>query len=281
VSFKKGPIGIFDSGVGGLSVVRELYHHFNDENVLYLADQAHVPYGGRSLSEIRSFASEISNFLHSSGCRAILMACNVSSATALKVVQLSLSPIPVIGMISGAAYKAAELPSPKIGILATEGTVQTEAYPREILHINPWAYVQQVSCPRFVPLVENGMMESEEAEAAAREYLYPLAKNQINTIILGCTHYPFLLPVLERVSSQLFENSPLFIDPAVEAIRLLEHRLPDIGYGGCIEESLFLTTGDITAFKRQLPFFLGKENLEVGKAEWHTDTLRLPVPLSE
>src|SRR5437762_6573374 len=128
------------------------------------------------------------------------MACNISSAVAREPVSRSLATLPVYGMIDGAVQKAAAGDRPRVGLLATEGTVRSGAYEREIRRANTDAHFAQVACPRFVPLVESGAVDSEEAEAAAREYLQPLAEANCDRIILGCTHYPFLIPTLERVS---------------------------------------------------------------------------------
>src|SRR5262249_19882954 len=152
------------------------------------------------------------------GCRDIIMACNISSAVALPAVRRELSPLPVFGMIEAAARRAARSSDYPIGILATAGTVKSQAYTRQIQEIAPGSQVREVACPAFVPLVEAGETETDEALAVSREYLEPLAKAGCRTIILGCTHYPYLQSSLNRAASELWASRPLFIDPAAELV---------------------------------------------------------------
>lgn len=273
-----GSLGVFDSGVGGLTVVSAVLRRNPRERVLYVADQAHVPYGGRPLDEVRGFATGISDFLAANGCRAIVMACNISSAVALPPVSEALSPLPIYGMIRPAARRAAQGRNPRVGVLATEGTVRSGAYETEIKRVNPDATVMQVACPRFVPLVEAGETESEEAESAAREYLEPLSRADCDTIILGCTHYPYLLPVLYRVSSELWNRPVTFIDPAEE----LAVEIPSAAdYPLTTAEPLtLLTTGDPFVFTEQVPRFLSSGESRVGKVRWTSDD-RLTFAMAE
>ena len=274
----EGSLGIFDSGVGGLTVVSAILRRNPQERVLYLADQAHVPYGGRPLDEVRSFATGISEFLAAQGCRAIVMACNISSAVALPPVSKSLAPLSIFGMIRPAARRVAEGDSPRVGVLATEGTVRSGAYETEILRANPKAAVKQVACPTFVPLVEAGDTESEEAEAACREYLKPLAESGCEVVVLGCTHYPFLLPTLIRVSSEYWGRPVRFVDPAEEVAGEIP---PAESYPVRREEPLtLLTTGDPTVFVDQVPRFLPVGDSRVGAARWTPDG-RLVLAMAE
>ena len=273
----EGSLGIFDSGVGGLTVVNAILQRNARERILYVADQAHVPYGGRPLEEVREFATGISEFLASSGCRAIVMACNISSAVALPPVSRALS-IPVYGMILPAARRASAGRNPRVGVLATEGTVRSGAYVSEIKKLNPKSTVTQVACPAFVPLVEAGETESEEAVIAAREYLQPLAHAGCDTVILGCTHYPFLLPTLTRVSNELWSDPIHFIDPAQEVAAEIP---PGPAYPHTIDEPLtLLTTGDPTVFVDQVPQFLPQGDSRVGMARWSPDG-RLSLAMAE
>lgn len=276
------PIGIFDSGVGGLSVAAALLKRYPGERILYVADQAHVPYGGRPLDEVEGFATAISGFLAAQPCRAIIMACNVSSATALPDVSQSLRPMPVLGVIKAAAQKAAYSEQrPRIGVLATEGTVHSGAYTTQIHSYNPDAVVREVACPRFVPLVEMRETETPEAESACMEYLRPLALSGCETVVLGCTHYPFLLPALRRVAAHLFSSDLCFIDPADEIADALADALPNIGWEapGDVERPaarhLLLTTGDADTFSMQIPGFLPGVEYDVGQAVWSNGTLSI------
>ncbi len=260
------PIGVFDSGVGGLTVVGALLRRSPSERVLYLADQAHVPYGGRPLEEIRELATGISRFLAEQGCRAVVMACNISSAVALPGVREMLAPLPVFGMIGPAARRATERPGGRIGVLATAGTVQSGAYTAHIRALDPAAQVVEVACPRFVPLVEAGRLDTEDAEAAAREYLSPLAEAGCETVILGCTHYPFLLPALEREARDLWSGPVRFVDPASAVVEDLRDAVPaSISQSA---HSVLLTTGDRALFADQAPRFLPGVDAEIGTANW-------------
>jgi glutamate racemase len=265
-----GPLGVFDSGVGGLTVVGALLRRFPSERILYVADQAHVPYGGRPLSEICGFASGISAFLAGHGCRAIVMACNISSATALTSVRADLAPLPVLGVIEAAARRAAvDSEEPRIGVLATEGTVRTGAYGATIRGLNANAFVREVACPRFVPLVEAGSLETEEALDAAREYLAPLAEARCDRVVLGCTHYPFLLPALKRVAGELFSRSLAFIDPADEvADALCAVTAMKEAPSSSASPSLLVTTSEADTFDRQSRVFLPGVSCEIGEARW-------------
>jgi len=285
VTTSTGPLGVFDSGVGGLTVVGALLRRFPSERVLYVADQAHVPYGERPLEEVCGFATEISRFLASQGCRAIVMACNISSATALPSVSARLAPRPVLGVIAAAVRRAVLPPllppsqgwEPRIGVLATAGTVRSGAYSAQIRRLNPGARVIEVACPRFVPLVEAGELETEAACAAAREYLAPLAEAGCRTILLGCTHYPFLLSTLRRTAAELFDVPVTFIDPADEIADALRAALFDLGQVHHSAPNLLLTTGDPDVFRAQAPRFLPGAAFAVAPACWTSEgALSLP-----
>ena len=204
------PIGVFDSGLGGLTVVREILRQLPAESILYLADTAHVPYGPRPPEEVRCFALEIMQFLASQGAKAIVAACNMSSALAVEDARRLLN-IPIFGVIeAGVALALSRHTHHPIGVLATAGTVASQAYPKRIARLRPDVQVVQVACPEFVPLVESGLECSPQARAAASAYMRPLLEAGCRTVILGCTHYPLLLPVLEAVAP-----SVRFVDPAV------------------------------------------------------------------
>lgn len=290
-----GTLGVFDSGVGGLTVVEALLQRFPRERILYIADQAHVPYGGRPLGEICAFASGISAFLAEKGCRAIIMACNISSATALPSVREALNPLPVLGVIAPATRRAMEAvgpePAPRIGVLATVGTVRSGAYTAHLRALagNRDLFVEEIGCPKFVPLVEAERTQTPEADAAAKEYLSPLAEVGCTTIILGCTHYPFLLPTLHRAAETLFPYPVTFIDPATEMADALLAVLPDAGHVGNVptissnvdhpnDASLFLTTGDAASFRQQTPCFLpgiAPASYQVAAAAWEQGKIRV------
>ncbi|HLV80331.1 MAG TPA: glutamate racemase [Chthonomonadaceae bacterium] len=269
-------IGVFDSGVGGLSVVRRLRDRLPYERILYVADQAHVPYGGRELGEVCGFACGISEALLTEGCKAIVMACNISSATALPVLQAEMPHLPILGVIlPGAQAAAARTRNGRVGVLATAGTVKSGAYTRALHGIAPALQVTEVACPAFVPLVEAGQEASSAATAAAQEYLAPLRAAGVDTVILGCTHYPFLLPVLTNLAPEWD-----FVDPAEQTARDLADHLAACGLLApprATPRHRLTTTGDPAEFAALLPRFLpdASQIADVDAARWENGALHL------
>jgi glutamate racemase len=193
------PIGIFDSGVGGLTVARAIYERLPHESTIYFGDTARVPYGPKSPETVRRYSLEILHWLLGQGVKAVVIACNTSTAHALEALRAE-SPVPVLGVIepgARAAVKAAH--GGPIGVIGTAGTIKSDAYGRAIRARAPEARVEQRACPLFVPLVEEGWFDHRAAELAAEEYLAPLKAAHVGTLVLGCTHYPLLKPLLERV----------------------------------------------------------------------------------
>lgn len=192
------PIGVFDSGLGGLTVVRELRRLLPHENIVYVGDTARVPYGTKSPDTINRYAQQIAFFLLKKKVKAIVVACNTVSAVALK--NLQHLPIPVLGVIHPGA-RAAVLKSNtlKIGVVGTKATVSSHAYKRTIQKYAPKAHVWEEACPLFVPLVEEGWLNHPATRQIAKEYLSPFSKRIIDTLVLGCTHYPLLKPLLQNI----------------------------------------------------------------------------------
>ena len=269
------PIGVFDSGLGGLTVVREMLTRLPSERIIYVADQAHVPYGGRDLEEVRSFAMGISETLAGLGCKAVVMACNISSAVALADARPAHPAIMASGVIlPGAEAALAATENGTIGVLATEGTVKSGAYTRALRALRPDIRVLEVACPQFVPLVEAGQERSPAARTASCDYLAPLMEAEADTVILGCTHYPFLLPVLQAAQPTL-----RFVDPAQQAVAELQTALSS-GLARVSENfaaPLLATTGDVRAFASQLRRFLPEhaDRAEIRAAAWKKGVLRL------
>ncbi|MEP6756363.1 MAG: glutamate racemase [Chthonomonadales bacterium] len=245
-----GPIGLFDSGVGGLTVATEIRKAFPQQTVIYIADQFHVPYGGRPASEIKQFAGGISRFLANSGCEMIVMACNISSATALDEVRQEHPNLSIFGVVQpGARAAAADTRNNSIGVLATLGTTNTREYTRHISLANPDCQTTEVACPRFVPLVESGQTGTAGAVHAATEYLTPLAEQGCDTIILGCTHYPYLMPAIHTAARDLFSEMPRFIDPAKYLVHDLGLLVPSVNPQS--PANRFYTTSDPVQFRLQ------------------------------
>jgi glutamate racemase len=192
------PIGIFDSGVGGLTVYRALHERLPDEHFVYLGDTARVPYGTKSLATVERYATENARFLESHGIKLLVVACNTASALALPAIRDAVS-VDVIGVIDpGARAAVGNTSGKRIGVIGTEATVQSEAYRRSISSLDPSALVIERACPLFVSLAEEGWAETEVARSVAEHYLSDLRKSDLSTLVLGCTHYPILRGVISE-----------------------------------------------------------------------------------
>lgn len=193
------PIGVFDSGIGGLTVVRELVRQLPNESILYFGDTARVPYGSKSAETVRRYSQEAGAFLLSRGVKLVVIACNTATAHASSVLARTL-PVPVHGVIeSGARAAVAASRSGRIGVIGTAGTIGSGAYDLAVRRKLPDARVYAQPCPLFVPLVEEGWIRHETARQVAAEYLKPLHEMDVDVLILGCTHYPLMRPLLEEV----------------------------------------------------------------------------------
>lgn len=216
-------IGVFDSGVGGLTVLRELYRQLPTESVLYFADTARLPYGTRHQSEILQFGREILSWMIQQDVKMVIMACNTSSALALETVQSEFS-VPILGVILPGARAAVKL-GKRVGVIATPATAASNAYRRALAEIDATVQVWQVGCPEFVPLIEQNRIHDPYTQQVAREYLAPLIKHRIDTLIYGCTHYPHLAPVLRNI----LPSSVKLIDPAVHVVAAAAQELDLLG----------------------------------------------------
>jgi glutamate racemase len=254
MSYDARPIGVFDSGIGGLTVLRHLVRLMPNEDFVYLGDTARVPYGNKSAETVRMYARQCAEFLLRHDVKLIVVACNTASALALDELR-SILPIPVLGVIEPAAARAAYVSQTgSIGVIGTRATINSESYPRSIkahagerslsIHARP--------CPLFVPLVEEGWIDSEATKLVAEEYLRPLRVAGIDTLVLGCTHYPMLAPVL----SSLLPGVEL-IDcgecTAAQALESITHQDP----GHTARISLYVTD-NTPAFTSLASTFLGR-----------------------
>jgi glutamate racemase len=193
------PIGIFDSGVGGLTVYRALHERLPGEHFVYLGDTARVPYGTKSLSTVERYAIENARFLEAHGIKLLVVACNTASALALPSIREAVS-VPVVGVIEPGARAAIKVATGKtIGVIATEATVKSAAYAKAIAEIDPKLDVIEIACPLFVPLAEEGWAETDVARAVAEQYLDELSKRDVGALVLGCTHYPILRNLISGV----------------------------------------------------------------------------------
>jgi glutamate racemase len=200
-------IGIRDSGVGGLTVARRVREAIPSADLLYFADTAHVPYGDKTVEQIRHYALSISEFLIGQGAQIVVFACNTTSAYALEIARARFG-VPVFGVIEPGARAAAQSSRGKVGVLATAATVASGVYSREIKLLGELD-VLEVACPAFVPLVEAQKADSLEAYEACKHYMAPLLRFGADTVVLGCTHYPLLLPTLQEIAPEVN-----FVDPA-------------------------------------------------------------------
>ncbi|MGA1263219.1 MAG: glutamate racemase [Prochlorothrix sp.] len=247
------PIGIFDSGVGGVTVLRELYNQLPQESVVYFGDTARLPYGTRSPQEILTFVQEILGWMASQGVKMVIMACNTSSALALEAVQ-GQYPFPVLGLILPGA-KAAVRQGRRVGVIATPATVASNAYAQAIQEANPQAETWQVACPQFVPLIESNQIHTPQMRSVAQEYLEPLIAQQIDTLIYGCTHYPHLAPVLRT----LLDPTVQLINPAVHVVAAAVRELDALGlrHTGPAVPTRFYTSGPPAQFATLAAQWLG------------------------
>jgi len=193
------PIGVFDSGIGGLTVVSELRRALPHEQVLYVGDTARVPYGGKSAETVTRYSREISDLLVAEGAKMIVVACNTASALAVPSIALDY-PVPMIGVLEpGAAAAVKATRSGKIGVIGTKATIASEAYKKAIRRLNPELTVDAIACPLLVPLIEEGLLDDEITEAVLRRYLSPMLGEGIDTLVLGCTHYPLLKQAIRSI----------------------------------------------------------------------------------
>ena len=198
------PIGIFDSGVGGLTVYKALHERLPNERFVYLGDTARVPYGTKSLATVERYAVENSRFLAAHGIKLLVVACNTASALALPAIRAAIK-VPVMGVIEPGSRAAVEVAQgANIGVIATEATIQSGAYARAITSMRPNGKVIEKACPLFVPLAEEGWANSDVARNVARDYLSEFTKTSLGALVLGCTHYPILRDVIsETVGSEV------------------------------------------------------------------------------
>lgn len=209
------PIGLFDSGIGGLTVAREIMKLLPNENIVYFGDTARVPYGSKSPEVITQYTLEAVNFLLSQDVKLIVFACNTVTATCLEKLSASLS-VPVIGVIEPGARAAVNATkNNRVGVIGTERTVQSRAYEKAINALNDKISVHSKACPLFVSLVEEGWLENEAAYHTAKIYLEPLKEQGIDALVLGCTHFPHLKTVIGKVMGEGVE----LVDPAEETAK--------------------------------------------------------------
>ncbi len=213
------PIGVFDSGVGGLTVMREILKELPEEHILYLGDTARVPYGVRSPETVMKYSLENAKFLMSKGIKLLVVACNTSSAITLGMLREKID-VPVIGVVDpGARAAAAVTEMKRVAVIGTETTIKSGSYERAIKSIDDTIEVTGIACPLFVPLIEEGWLEGDVVNLTAGKYLSAIRSNSVDTLVLGCTHYPMIKNVIESIV-----HVPL-IDSAVETAKEVKNVL--------------------------------------------------------
>ena len=268
-------IGVFDSGVGGLSVLREIRAQMPEEPVVYFGDQGHIPYGPRPMEQIRNFSEAITNFLIEQNARVIVVACNTASAAALKYLREKFPGIPFVGMEPAVKPAAERTQTGKVGVLATPATFQGALYASVVERFANGAELFQNTCTGLVQQIEQGNLDGPETRRILNEALVPMLEKNIDTVVLGCTHYPFVIPLIRQIVGEKIR----VIDPA-PAVAKQTRRLLEAGGrkspGTTRTQVRFYTSGDPDELKSLLPKLLG-ESGEVERVEW-LDDLRIGQP---
>ena len=287
ITHHAAPIGVFDSGVGGLSVVREIMALLPAQPIIYLADQAHAPYGQRPLTEIRALSEGIARFLHAEGAGVIVIACNTASAAALHGLREQFPTVPFVGMEPAVKPAVEHTRSGHVGVIATAATFQGELFASLLDRYAGRVAIHTQICPELVPLVEAGELDSPRTRGAVTQYLTPLLAAEIDQLVLGCTHYPFLRPLIEEIAGA----GVAVIDPAPAVARQTGRVLAEHGWlvtddtlaAHAIERQQdlqpahrFYTTGGPIRFQAALRDLLGVTT-EVRQAVWQPGITLLPA----
>jgi glutamate racemase len=266
-------IGVFDSGVGGLSVLSAIHQRLPAQPVIYLADQAHVPYGSRSLDEVRQFSVDITRFLLAQGCELIVVACNTASAAALHHLRQVFPATPFVGMEPAVKPAAEQTHSGVVGVLATPATFQGALYASVVERFAQGVTILKDTCPGLVEEIEAGRFRSKRARKILEKALFPMLAEGIDTIVLGCTHYPFVIPLIEEIVG----DQVRVIDPAPAIACQVERLLEAHGMlapGNSEPDLHFLTSGNSENLEKLLPTQWGNRTAVQGVV-WYADHLIL------
>ena len=256
----ESPIGIFDSGVGGLTVLKALRELLPGENLIYFGDTARVPYGTKSHRTIIKYSIQNTKLLERFRVKMVVVACNTSSAHALEILREEF-PFPVVGVVEPGAKEAVKnSKSGRIGVIGTEATVKSEAYRKAIVSLDPFCQVYQKACPLFVPLIEEGWLDDEITEMVAERYLKELLSKEIDTLVLGCTHYPLIKNVLSRVCKGV-----KLVDSAEAVAREVEKLLPSKNRGNT--GTVRILVSDKTERFERIARMIMKEKVEIEEVE--------------
>ena len=267
----QAPIGVFDSGVGGLSVLKEIRIQMPTESVLYFADQGHVPYGPRGLDEVKIFSEQITSFLLGLGAKLIVVACNTASAAALHHLRQTFPAISFVGMEPAVKPAAESTHSGVVGVLATPATFQGALYASVVERFAIGVTILQDTCPGLVGQIENGELDSSTTRGILEKALRPMMQKDIDTVVLGCTHYPFVIPLIR----QIVGPEVRVIDPAPAVARQTARLLSMASSQNQDRHSGFLrffTSGEAARLAMDLPMLLG-ETGEVQQIVWKGDEI--------
>lgn len=245
-------VGVFDSGIGGMTVVREIRKRFPDEKIIYFGDTKRVPYGEKSKEELINLSEQIVKFLISQGAKVIVDACNTTSALALPYLR-TIFDIPIIGVLEPGANSAVEAAIKKIGVIATSATIKSNCYQESISAKNKEMEVTAIACPKLVNFIEDGDLDSDYLKKVLVKYLNSIFLNNCDTLVLGCTHYPFLTETMEKVIGDDIK----LIDPAIATVDLLEQYLD-----GSHSEEICYVSGDYHSFYNTLMKIYPKHGFE-------------------
>jgi glutamate racemase len=264
------PIGIFDSGVGGISVLRAIREQMPEEAVIYFGDQGHIPYGPRPMEQIRNFSEAITNFLLEHNAKIVVVACNTASAAALKYLRERFPSVQFVGMEPAIKPAAEHTQTGKVGVLATPATFQGALYASVVERFANGAELFQDTCPGLVQQIEQGNLNGEGTRRILEDALLPMLEKNIDTVVLGCTHYPFVIPLIQ----QIVGDSIRVIDPAPAVVKQIRRLLEERGmkYQSELKGDIkFYTSGNPDALKSLLPMLLG-ESGDAHKVEWLSDS---------
>ncbi|MGN8645690.1 glutamate racemase [Gracilibacillus sp. HCP3S3_G5_1] len=266
----KQPIGVIDSGVGGLTVASELIRQLPKESIIYLGDTKRCPYGPRPKEEVIQYTLEMVHFLLERDIKMLVIACNTATAFTLELLREELK-IPVVGVIQpGARAAITHSRTAGIGVIGTEGTISSRAYVDALKQINSDIEVYDLACPRFVPLVEKGIVQGEEAYQVVRETLQPLKQfSNMDTLILGCTHYPMIKDLIQEVIGTTVTVISSGEETAREVSTILEYQ-HKLYQGEQVAQHYFYTTGDVAVFQQIASRWLNNTIEAVSKIELNT-----------
>jgi glutamate racemase len=263
------PIAVFDSGVGGLSVLRAIQSLLPHESLLYIGDQAHVPYGPRPRAQVQAFAEAITRYLLEQGAKMIVVACNAASAAALHHLRQTFPAMPFVGMEPAVKPAAEQTHTGVVGVLATPATFQGELYASVLERFAQGVQVLQDTCPGLVAQIERGDLSGLETRRILETALNPMLAQNIDTVVLGCTHYPFVIPLIQDIAGPAVR----VIDPAPAVARQVARLLELHNLAAPPEQTpnyVYATTGDPACLENLLPIFLGRKG-DVRSLSWRDD----------